>query len=90
MLHEPELALLLTDEWLCWLEEEVSAGRVRHLGVAMNADRLEAFLAAASPLAAVVQTADSLLNREADVMLKYGRPLQITYGYVSDAMRCNA
>jgi D-threo-aldose 1-dehydrogenase len=87
MLHEPELALLVADEWLCWLEEEVAAGRVRHFGIAVHADRLAPFLAAASPLAAVVQTNDSLLDREADTMLKYGRPLQITYGYVSDAMR---
>ncbi len=87
MLHEPELALLVTDEWLRWLEEEVRAGRVRYFGVAVNANRLEPFLAAASPLAVVVQTTDSLLDRQADIMLRYGRPLQITYGYVSDAIR---
>jgi hypothetical protein len=87
MLHESELALLVTDEWLCWLEEEVGDGRVRYFGVAVHADRLKPFLAAASPLAVVVQTTDSLLGLEADIMLQYGRPLQITYGYVSDAMR---
>jgi D-threo-aldose 1-dehydrogenase len=87
MLHEPELVFLLTDEWLCWLEEEVAAGRVRHFGVAMSTARLQPFLAAASPLAAVVQTNDNFRNQEAHMMLKYGRPLQITYGYISDALR---
>jgi D-threo-aldose 1-dehydrogenase len=87
MLHEPELALLIADEWLRWLEKEVGTGRVRHFGIAINADGLEPFLAAASPLASIVQTTDSLVDREADTMFRYGRSLQITYGYVSDAMR---
>jgi hypothetical protein len=86
-LHEPELAHLAADEWLRWLESEVSAGRVRYFGIAVAADRLKPFLDAANPLAALVQTTDSIADRDADVMLQHGRPLQITYGYVSDAIR---
>jgi D-threo-aldose 1-dehydrogenase len=87
MLHEPQFALVAADEWLRWLEDEVRAGRVRHFGIAVKAAHLEPFLAAASPLAAIVQTADSLSDHEADTMLAHGRPLQITYGYVSSAIR---
>jgi D-threo-aldose 1-dehydrogenase len=87
MLHEPEIGLLAAEEWLQWLDSEVTAGRVRHFGIAVNVDRLKPFLVAASPLAAVIQTTDSLVDREADVILTYGRPLQITYGYVSHARR---
>jgi aryl-alcohol dehydrogenase-like predicted oxidoreductase len=87
MLHEPEISLLIADEWLYWLETEVTVGRVRGFGIAVNADRLKPFLAAASPLAAIIQTQDSLVGRQADVILECGRPLQITYGYVSHAMR---
>jgi aryl-alcohol dehydrogenase-like predicted oxidoreductase len=87
MLHEPDFALLEADEWLYWLDTEVRNGRVRYFGVALNADRLKPFLAATSRLAMVVQTSDSLLQREGDIMLEYGRPLQITYGYVSHALR---
>jgi aryl-alcohol dehydrogenase-like predicted oxidoreductase len=89
MLHEPEFALLAADEWLRWLEDEVGAGRVRYFGIAVDASRLKPFLAAASPLAEIVQTTDSLSGREADTLLTHGRPLQITYGYVSSAIRRN-
>jgi D-threo-aldose 1-dehydrogenase len=83
MLHEPEFMLLDTDEWLRWLEQEVTAGRIRHFGLAVDVRRLEAFLAVQSPLGPVIQTTDSLDDQEADILLRYGRPLQITYGYVS-------
>lgn len=85
MLHEPHLAQLETDEWLRWLEQERNAGRVQRFGIAVEADRLGAFVTAESPLANIVQTIDSLELREADTLLRAGRPLQITYGYVSAA-----
>jgi D-threo-aldose 1-dehydrogenase len=87
MLHEPELPLLNTDEWLRWLEQEVAAGRVRRFGLAIDASRLAPFLIAKSPLGPVIQTTDSLDDREADILLRNGRPLQITYGYVSAARK---
>ena len=87
MLHEPDFRLCQSDEWLRWLEGEVAAGRVRQFGIAAEAGRLPPFLADASPLAAVIQTTDSLEGREADVVAAHGRPIQITYGYVSEAIR---
>jgi D-threo-aldose 1-dehydrogenase len=87
MLHEPELPLLHTDEWLRWLEQEVIAGRVRRFGLALNAMGLGPFLETQSPFARVIQTTDSLDDHEADVLLRNGRPFQITYGYVSTAKK---
>lgn len=87
MLHEPDLDLVRTDEWQRWLEDERRAGRIGEFGLALTADRLEPFLRAAPGLAPAVQVLDSLESREADVLARYGRPLQITYGYVSSARR---
>ncbi|MBV8663195.1 MAG: hypothetical protein JO107_08840 [Hyphomicrobiales bacterium] len=58
-----------------------------HFGIAVDAARLAGFLEPKSPLASIVQTIDSLAGREADALLRHGRPLQITYGYVRAAMR---
>jgi len=85
LLHEPDLSLLDTDEWLRWLESE--RDRVVRFGIAVDSKRLRNFLAANSPLATFVQTADSVADREADILLEHGRPLQITFGYVSAALR---
>lgn len=90
MLHEPDLGSLHTDEWLRWLDDEVAAGRVRRFGIASDAERLAPFLAAPSRLIDIVQTTDSLDGRDADVLVACGRPLQITYGYVSAAKRRHA
>ncbi|TXL72293.1 aldo/keto reductase [Vineibacter terrae] len=83
LLHEPELHLLDTDEWLRWLEGE--RDRVRWFGIALNTARLGPFVQEASPLAPVIQTFDSTSAREADIVVNAGRPLQMTYGYVSAA-----
>ena len=87
MLHEPQRALLETEEWLRWLEREVAGGRVRRFGIAVEPQHLPGFLSPATPLAAVVQTLDSLDGRDADVLPRHGRPLQITYGYISAALK---
>ena len=87
MLHEPQRALLATEEWLRWLEREVSAGRVRRFGIAVEPQHLAPFLTPSTPLAAIVQTLDSLRGREADILPRHGRPLQITYGYISAALK---
>jgi aryl-alcohol dehydrogenase-like predicted oxidoreductase len=84
-LHEPELALVQTDEWLKWLDACVQQGKVRCFGLALTADKLEPFLSSNSPLAQYVQVPDSLKGREADVLIRYGKPLQVTYSYVSAA-----
>jgi D-threo-aldose 1-dehydrogenase len=85
LLHEPNLSLLHTDEWLRWLERE--SDRVVRFGIAVNSKRLRSFVVANNPLASFIQTLDSIAEREADILVEHGRPLQITYGYISAALR---
>jgi D-threo-aldose 1-dehydrogenase len=80
-LHEPDSLLVATDEWLGWLE--TISSRYRYIGVAGSADRVSPFLRKGAPFNDVIQISDSLSRREADILLVSGRPLQITYGYVS-------
>lgn len=86
-LHEPELQLLSTDEWQKWLEKVVTEGKIRTFGLALTADKLEPFLNHNSNLARFVQVHDSLSGQEADILTRFGKPLQITYGYVSAARK---
>lgn len=87
MLHEPELHLLEPAEWLDWLESLRRSGQVGRFGLALTARQLQPFLQSKSPLADVVQVVDSLEQREADILTSHQRPLQITFGYVSAALR---
>ena len=90
MLHEPTLDLVHTDEWNRWLEDVVASGKVKSFGLALTADRLEPFLAKPNPLCGLVQMYDSLEHHEADILAKHGKPLQITYGYVSAARQAGS
>ncbi len=81
LLHEPDLHLIATDEWLRWLEDE--RDRVAWFGIAGNHKRVGPFVENVNRLATVVQTNDSIAGREADVVLRCGRPMQLTYGYLS-------
>jgi D-threo-aldose 1-dehydrogenase len=85
-LHEPELQLLSTDEWQKWLEKIVMEGKIRTFGLALTAEKLEPFLNHNS-LSRFIQVQDSLSGREADILTRFGKPLQITYGYVSAARK---
>jgi hypothetical protein len=80
LLHEAEVHLLATDEWCHWLESERS--RVSAFGIACASDRVLPFLSGNHPLAKIIQCSDSVDRREADVVLRAGRPLQITFGYL--------
>jgi aryl-alcohol dehydrogenase-like predicted oxidoreductase len=88
LLHEPERELLDTDEWLRWLESE--RDRVVRFGIAVDSRRLKPFLSAPGPLTSVIQTLDSIGDREADIVEQHHRPLQITYGYLRAAQRNGA
>ncbi len=83
MLHEPDPTVMMTDEFLRWLESENARGTVRAWGIAGNVDCVEPFVRAGHPLARVVQTQDSLEKRQADFLINYDRPFQFTYGYLS-------
>jgi len=85
LIHEPDAALLATDEWLRWVEDEM--GRVHHFGIAGPQHVVQPFLQMANPLTAVIQTRDSLEGREADLLSNAGLPLQLTYGYFTGASK---
>ena len=89
LLHEPQLPLVSTEEWQRWLEGKRRQGLVRQFGLAGKPENIARFLQANSPLAALVQMPDSLDGREADLLTRHGRPLQLTYSYVSTARRAN-
>ena len=84
LLHEPELGLVHTDEWLRWLEME-TARRVGAFGLAGAVVRIAPFLVADHPLARVLQLPDSVEDCEADFLKAHSLPLQLTYGYLSTA-----
>lgn len=79
LLHEPDAAMIDSDEWRRWLEDEP---RVLHFGLAGETDRLLPFVRRDDPLARVLQTRDSLDRREADAFDAFPH---ITYSYVSGA-----
>lgn len=81
LLHEPDPSLLQTDEWLRWYETE--SDRISNVGIAGPARSIVPFLKLGGPLTQVIQVSDSLDTHEADVVLRAGRPLQLTYGYFS-------
>ena len=82
LLHEPDIALIATEEWQRWLENE--SDRVGAFGIAGRAPHVSPFVKTDHPLAAVVQTRDGLASREADFLRRAGRDFQFTYGYLSD------
>jgi D-threo-aldose 1-dehydrogenase len=81
LLHEPDPALLRTDEWQRWRESE--GDRIRHVGIAGPARIVAPFLKSGDPLAQVIQVCDGLDTHEADIVTGASRPLQLTYGYFS-------
>ncbi len=89
-LHEPELQLLQVDEWQRWLEDCKSSGKVREFGLALIDHQLAPFLENDVKIGNIIQLIDSLEDREADILAKYGKPMQITYGYVTSAFRHNS
>lgn len=80
LLHEPQLPLLVLEEWQRWLE--TARGRARWVGVAGEAERVLPFVEAGSPLAAVIQTRDGARG-EAQALRRHGRSPQITYGHLA-------
>lgn len=82
LLHEPIDALIKTDEWQRWLEDE-TGNRIMHFGICGETSRLAPFVKDGSGLAKVIQAPDSLGNREADQLVHGTRFPQLTYGYLS-------
>ena len=84
-LHEPALALVQTDEFSLWLERERAKGKLRYWGLAGVPTLLAPWIAAENRLAVVLQTQDSVEQKEADLLVDAGRRLQFTYGYLSSS-----
>jgi len=80
-LHEPRWDLVQTDEWVRWVETEKD--RVGAVGVAGEATQVSPFLRPCSPLAAIVQTRDSLIGQEAATLRAAGFNPAITYGHLA-------
>lgn len=81
LLHEPDMHLINTEEWLRWLESEKD--RVAYFGIGGDEKRLIPFIDKPNPLATVIQALDSNINHEAAPILQSGRELQMTYGYIA-------
>jgi len=89
MLHEPYFEMIDLPEWRRWLEECVTLGKIRYFGLASTIDKLEPFLSRKLDLGSVVQLLDSLHHNEANILRRSGKPVQITYGYLSSALRAD-
>jgi D-threo-aldose 1-dehydrogenase len=89
MLHEPYFEMIDLPEWQRWFEECVTSGKIRYFGSASTIDKLEPFLSKKLDLGNVVQLSDSLRHDEANILRRSGTPVQITYGYLSSALREN-
>lgn len=70
-----------------WLDRTRASGRVRYLGLAGAAEACVAIANQASGLFDVLQVEDSLDGKEADVITKSGREIQLTFGYLRNARR---
>jgi D-threo-aldose 1-dehydrogenase len=84
LVHEPRLSADAADALYDWLLAVQSKGVIREFGVAGLEEAVGWLVAQKHPLARVVQTKDSLVAKQADYLTAAGRPLQLTYGYLSD------
>lgn len=79
MLHEPVWPI--SDEITAWLEDQRQTGKIRAWGIAGKRAAIEPFLHHGHKAARIVQTRDSLEDKQADFVRKASRALQFTYGY---------
>ena len=87
LLHEPLYRSFQPDALLGWLKGERNRGRIRGWGLAGETTRVCEWLGNGDELAMVLQVRDSLERGEADQVLAYGRGLQLTYGYITAALK---
>lgn len=85
LLHEPAPERLQADDFLAWLQDEQTAGRIRYWGLAGESSKYCLWLEKDHPIAQVTQTHDSLDTRQGDPVLDAARSLQFTYGYLAAA-----
>lgn len=80
-LHEPDFDLILSEEWLQWLETEKASGRIKAWGLAGHSKDLLHWVRTDHPIAEVLQARDSLGRKEADILKPFGRELDLAFGY---------
>ncbi len=85
LLHQPRFDLIATEEWQNWLGTCMKEGKIKAFGVDIPDHHLQDYLQRADLIGTVIQTKDSLEERQADAIIATGRHLQITYGYLSSA-----
>jgi len=85
--HEPQLGDVTDLHALAeWFIKQKSSGRVRYLGLAGSAANCLAVMQNVPGVFDVLQVADSLAAREADILKTAGQPIQVTYGYLRRAL----
>lgn len=85
--HEPQLGDVAELHALGeWFLRQKTGGRVRYLGLAGNAAKCLAVMQQVPGVFDVLQVEDSLGGREADAVVAAGWPLQMTYGYLRQAV----
>ena len=84
-LHELDSILLEADETLAWLQREKRQGNIRAWGLAGSSSGILPLIHNRHPLTMVVQAKDSIDFHEADFLADFGRRMQFTYGYLSNA-----
>ena len=89
LLHEPVHGALDSDAFLRWVQQEQVKGRIRAWGLAGAVGRMGPLLSNKA-LGMVLQVRDSFEGREADLVTKQGRELQITYGCLSSSRPSSA
>ena len=82
-LHEPIAQILPADELLQWLKNQQKLGKIRYWGLAGELDKFETLVEQNHPLAQIIQMRDSIQNRQSQSLIKWRRPAQFTYGYLS-------
>ena len=86
LIHDPNLEVFDTDEWLGFIAELKNSGLVRSVGVDGAIDHIADFLEANPNLFDVIQCRDSLAIKPEALAQKFNRDPDITFGYIADAL----
>lgn len=83
LLHEPDFSNHEAEDLLHWLQQKRSSGKIRYWGLAGLPPKVERWVVESHPLAAVIQTRDSIAGNDAAALRRLGCAPQFTYGYLS-------
>jgi aryl-alcohol dehydrogenase-like predicted oxidoreductase len=84
MIHEACDVLFFSEEWKMFLSNIKKEGKIKFTGLALSSNNKNFFINKKNfQLFDILQAKDSLLYKEANILLQNNLPLQITYGYFS-------